>query len=237
MSSAFQRLRKEVSGDLREFVVRYRRTDDEIRRRDIAERYIRCADSLLRYAVWWQVQSFSFLGVTADDLMQWARLAALEALQRYDLTRDTDYSTYLVSYVKRYVYNKVLDELPVPRDVSKRIRKLLYEGHSLSSLPEPLRNAFNVRTPILVDSTVMESFGDRCGSEDNRLQELVSVLGESLWHEIRDAVQDIRRCRELESLVVSVMRREPTCPSDMLPYLTNLKRYLISLMERRYRCQ
>lgn len=233
LSSAFQRLRQEVSGDLRHYAVRYCKTSDELYRRDIAEKYIRRADAILQYIAYWQARSFSFLGVTADDLMQWARLAALEALQRYDISRDTDYSTYLVSYVKRYVYNKVLDELPVPRDVSKRIRKLLREGWAPSELPEPLRNAFHLRSPLTVDSCTMEQFGFRDDEpEDDQLGDVVSVLGVSLWNEIRDAVQDLRECNQLEHLVVEVIRRERDCPAELLPYLLNLKRYLISLLQQ-----
>lgn len=233
MSSAFQRLRQELSGDLRHYAVRYSKAKDDLYRHDIAEKYIRCADTLLRYIVYWQARSFSFLGVTADDLMQWARLAALEAMQRYDISRDTDYSTYLVSYVKRYVYNKVLDELPIPRDVSKRIRKLLRDGLDPSELPEPLRNAFHLRCPLTVDSSVMEEFRT-CDDEpeDERLGDVVSVLGVSLWNEIREAVQDLRQCNELEHLVVEIIRRESTCPAEILPYILNLRRYLILLLQQ-----
>lgn len=233
LSSAFQRLRQEVSGDLRNYAVRYYNTHDELYRRDIVEKYIRRADVILQYIAYWQARSFAALGVTVDDLMQWARLAALEALQRYDISRETDYSTYLVSYVKRYVYNKVLDELPVPRDVSKRIRKLLHEGWTPSELPGPLRNALHLRSPLTVDSCTMEQLGFRNEQPaEDPLGDVVSVLGASLWTEIRDAVQDIQTCHQLEHLVVEVIRRERDCPAELMPYLLNLKRYLISLLQQ-----
>ncbi|MCS7310855.1 MAG: hypothetical protein NZ741_11605 [Armatimonadetes bacterium] len=228
MSTGFQRLRSELSDQLRDDALRYQQARDTWEREELAERYLQHVEPLLKYIVWWQAQAFHTLGATSDDLLQWARLAAIEAMQRYDPTRGRNYSAYLVTYVKRYVYNRVLDELPVPRGISKRLRKMTREGVTPEQLPEPLRAAFHLRSPISVDCTLIDALHATSDEHNPLIREAMELLGEELWNDLLDAVRG--GSHEWEHLFVRVYHLESQCKPECREYLANLKRYLVHQM-------
>ena len=231
MSAPFRRIRREIAWSLRSYAERYQNEGDEHRRAELVESYLEVAERLLRYIVFWQHRSFYTLGVAQDDLMQWARLAALEAIERYDLSRDTDFTSYLVTYVKRFVYNKVLDELPIPRSISKSMNRYA----DPDEMPECLRSAYMIRSPITVDSCLMEGIGWRSEEApfDETVDEIKQELGASLWSDLVQLIDDPEDYPYLESVMLCVRAAEHLCEDHLKPYLNNLTRYLTSLLERR----
>ncbi len=235
MSSAFKTLRTRISPCLQDLAERYHRCYDELHRVRLLESYVSSVEELLNYLVIWQHRALHSLGVPREDMMQWARLAALEALDRYDCTRGSDFAVYLVSYVKRYVYNKVLDDLPVPRDISKRIRAYQRNGYDVEDLPEHLYNAYMLRSPVLLDSSIMESaFGYNDDEYDETVLDIMDLLGKSLWQQLLSVMDDCESSTCLEHTFVSLRRLRDSCPVDLIPYLDNLTDYITSMMERRY---
>lgn len=242
MSASFRVLKQQLSQRINECVRKYHECPDHHKQQEIEERYLRCVEPLLHSIVSWQSRTFAFLGVCSDDLLQWARLASIEALHRYDASRSTQFTGYLISFVKRYVYNKVLDDLPIPRSISKQIRRLTRDGFDLSLLPDHLRTAYMIRSPICVDNHTMESIvRKRSNHAQDTLQEAMATIsatiGQTLWQQIYDVLVDDRPEEPIEHLVVSLTQYESNCPKEALHYIVNLKRYLVQLMSARYLSQ
>lgn len=238
-TSRIRELRRSLLPILECLIDRHHREADDWSRRQLEDEYLRRIDELLSVITAWQQTKFRHLGTTHEDLMQWARLAALEAIQRFDTSRGTDFCAYLISYVRRFVYNKVLDELPVPRMVSKEIRRYTAMGVSVSCLPDHLRKAAMLRAPVQVDCLLIgQSFVIEQNDEDSLsdveerdLAELISCIGEREWDRICDWLQNSKRNRSrIEAAVRNLSRLE------VPPHLQTLKDNLIDYLRRKSIC-
>lgn len=233
-SDTIRRIRQSIGPSLSVLLDRYRREEDEWSRRQLEEEYLRLVDGVLRVITSWQQYRLYYLGTTQEDLMQWARIAAIESIKRYDDSRGTDFLAYLISFVRRYVYNKMLDELPVPRAVSKQIRSYTAQGISIAELPSPLYNAAMLRCPIPVESCMLE---DKCFSspeeqiEDSDdeiaayVQSLIDFIGEKQWERLCCYLARLPSSRRrLLALLDRISKL--TAPPHIQPLMDNLINYL-----------
>ena len=234
LSESISSLRKAISPQLRIIVDRYHESRDESVRRELEESYLRLIDRVLVIITSWQQYRFYYLGTTQEDLMQWARIAAVESIKRFDPSRGTDFFAYLISFVRRYVYNKILDELPVPRVVSKRIRSYTARGVSITGLPSPLYNAAMLRCPVTAEKEVLEQYTGPVDTvcsetEDEETQQsllaLIDFIGEEQWEFLCECLDRLPSSKRRISALINKIARLET-PPDLQPLMNNLIEYL-----------
>ncbi len=151
MDTVWANLRKSTDPVLHDTAVRYLRTGDD----RYLERFLDAAEPIIRYVLTWQRDRLYHMKVDDDDLYQLARIAVAKAFSHInpDLLGQTSLSAFLVKFIKRNVYNDVLDTLGVPRAVSKQLHQALRHDPDPEHLPPNLRGAYMLRSTVLIDSS------------------------------------------------------------------------------------
>lgn len=190
-----------VSSSIVQIVETYHQVTDAERRDRIRERYLHEIEPILRKITNHQRHLFHTLGIEQEDLMQYARLGALEALDRFDTRRNTSFTHYLTSYIRKFVYNKLIDELPVPRDVCKRVAQKARQL-GVESLDDTERNAYYLRSPLTFAEFPIDlgDDGNPTPPWDQEIEpeEILHRLEESIGSERYESL--LRKLRELQSI-------------------------------------
>ena len=150
-------------------------------------------------------------GIELLDLIQEANIALLKAIDKYDYTRGTRFSTYAVYYIKTAINNTILDKariIRLPRYVSQgydnvknEIEKYKNEYEKMPSL-EYLSEKTGFSVQILKDLLLYNepvSINQTVGDDDTTLDEFIAdnidvedvALDKVFKEELSDSVNDV----------------------------------------------